>query len=193
MRSSLERTIEKGLLLRIGSNLLTAESIRICSSKAYLIRHRIYEKEYLAIASPRTRSGNPFKRNTSEAKSIVRNRLVGLPRHDENTIEHLPGLSPDLRRNWKRGAGLDLFGAHLSRFAFGGRTNVVACASDAHFHVLGNLDREISFRVFWTGFSSVQLFKSLDEPVNPFWLFLHFHQSPTLRPDNHTSAASTQY
>src|SRR5215469_6878539 len=48
MRSSLERTIEKGLLLGIGSNLLTAESIRICSSKAYLIRHRIYEKEYLA-------------------------------------------------------------------------------------------------------------------------------------------------
>src|SRR5262249_13847891 len=47
MRSSLERTIEKGLLLGIGSNLLTTESIRICSSKPYLIRHRIYENEYL--------------------------------------------------------------------------------------------------------------------------------------------------
>src|SRR5215469_1671964 len=38
----------------------------------------------------------------------------------------------------KRGCWTRLFGAHLSRFAFGGRTNVVACAFDTHFHVLGN-------------------------------------------------------
>lgn len=121
---------------------------------------------------------------------MVRKRLVGLLRHDENTCL---AQVPIYGETGKVGAGLDLFRAHLSRFAFGGRTNVVACASDTHFHVLGNLDREISFRVFRPGFSSVQLFKSLDESVNPFWLFLHFHQSPTLRPDNHTSAASTQY
>src|SRR5215472_17918238 len=48
MRSSLERTMANGLFLGIGNNLRTAESIRTLSSKGYLIRHRIYEKGYLA-------------------------------------------------------------------------------------------------------------------------------------------------
>ena len=74
--------------------------------------------------------------------------------------------------------GTDLFGAHVSRFAFGGRTNVVACASDTHFHVLCNMDREISLRVFRPGFSSVQFFKSRDESVNPVRIFLQFHLNP---------------
>jgi hypothetical protein len=62
----------------------------------------------------------------------------------------------------------------LPRCDFDGRTNVVACASDTHLHVLGNSDREISFRVFWLGFSSIQLLKSLDESLNAGCLFLHF-------------------
>jgi len=65
------------------------------------------------------------------------------------------------------GDGPDLFKAHLSRLALGGRPNVIACASDTHFHVLGNLDREISFHVFHSWFSSIQPFKSRDESVNP--------------------------
>lgn len=77
-----------------------------------------------------------------------------------------------------------LFGAHLLRFAFSGRTNVVACPSDTHFHVLRNVDREISFRILGPGLSSVQLFKSHDKSVNPVRL-LHFLRTPRLRPGNH--------
>ena len=44
-----------------------------------------------------------------------------------------------------------------------------------------NVDREISFRILGPGLSSVQLFKSLDESVNPVRL-LHFLRTPRLRP-----------
>ena len=56
--------------------------------------------------------------------------------------------------------------------------NVVACASDTHFHVLGNMEREISLRVFRPGFSSVQFFKSRDESLNPVRILLQFHLNP---------------
>ena len=71
------------------------------------------------------------------------------------------GVTGELR------TGPDLFGAHLSRFVLGRRTNVVACASDTHLHVLRNLDREISRRILGPGFSSVQHFKSRDESTDP--------------------------
>jgi hypothetical protein len=67
---------------------------------------------------------------------------------------------------------LNLFEPQLSRFVFDGRTNVIACASDTHFHVLGNSDRESSFRIVGSWFSSVQPFKSCDESVNPVWVLL---------------------
>src|SRR5215831_7553431 len=83
MRSSLERTIEKGLLLGIGSNLLTTESIRICSSKPYLIRHRIYENEYLAkshhaCCRPRRHSGRRWNQITGGCR---RPRPYGVDRY----------------------------------------------------------------------------------------------------------------
>jgi hypothetical protein len=57
---------------------------------------------------------------------MVRKRLVGLLGHDENTIKHGLAQVPIHDETGKVGAGLDLFGgAHLSRFAFGGGTNVV--------------------------------------------------------------------
>jgi len=73
--------------------------------------------------------------------------------------------------------GPDLFGAHVPRPALGRRTNVVACASNTHFHVLGNLGGEISFRVFRTGLPSVQLFKSRDESLKPVCFSWQFHLS----------------
>jgi hypothetical protein len=56
----------------------------------------------------------------------------------------------------------------VPRFVFGSRTDVVACASDTHCNVLGNLEREISIRVFRLGLPSVQLFKSVDKSVKSF-------------------------
>ena len=58
----------------------------------------------------------------------------------------------------------------------GSQTNVVTRTSDAHLHILGDLNFKIALRIFRFGLPSVELFKSLDESINALYIFLHFDQ-----------------
>ena len=60
-------------------------------------------------------------------------------------------------------------------FALSGQTNVITSASDAHLHVLSNLNFEIAVCIFRFGFPSIEFLESLYESVNAFRIVLHLH------------------
>ena|SRR5215472_14728868 len=64
-------------------------------------------------------------------------------------------------------------------------TNIVSRSSDAHSHILGNLNDKIPEGVLPAGLSTVELLKCIDEFLNALRVFLHIHATsaftPTLR------------
>ena len=60
----------------------------------------------------------------------------------------------------------------------GSQTNVVTRTSDAHLHILSDLDFKIALRIFRFGLPSLKLFKSLDEIYKCAVHFLAFQPAP---------------